>query len=326
MDALAFDPSFKDVVKAYRLLKSRVRHTPTEYSHALSEAVGAPVYVKWENRQFCGSFKIRGAFYRMDVLNEEERVRGVVTCSSGNHGQGVALAAREMKLKAVVFVPQVCPEVKKQAIRRLGGDGVRLVVAGGDFDFADQEAVKYSKETGATYISSFEDPYLIAGQGTAGLEMFMDEPELDYLVVPAGGGGLINGIAIAAKAVNPEVEIFGVQSVASNPWVASWAGGKVKSVEYLETLADGLAGAIPQSLLTLAKRRISDIFEVTEEDIRRAIAFIHKEHRQVIEGAGAVGVAALLTGKANPQGKRTGVFISGGNIDSDRLKEILAEY
>jgi threonine dehydratase len=326
MDALAFEPSFKDVVKAYRLLKNRVRHTPTEYSHALSEAAGTPVYVKWENQQFCGSFKIRGALYKMDMLTEDERARGVVTCSSGNHGQGVALAAREMKLRAVVFVPRVCPEVKKQAIRRLGDDWVELVAAEGDFDFADQEAVRYAKKTGATYISSFEDPYLIAGQGTAGLEMFMDEPELDYLVVPAGGGGLINGAAIAAKAVNPEVEVFGVQSVASNPWVVSWPEGKVKAVEYMDTLADGLAGAIPQSLLTLARKRVSDVFEVTEEDIRRAIAFIHKEHRQVIEGAGAVGVAALLTGKAGERGKKTGVFISGGNIDDDRLKEILAKY
>ncbi|MDR1649085.1 MAG: threonine/serine dehydratase [Synergistaceae bacterium] len=326
MDALPFEPAFKDVVKAYRFLNRKVRHTPTEYSYALSEIAGAPVYVKWENRQLCGAFKIRGALYRMNVLSEEERARGVVTCSSGNHGQGVALAAREMKVKAVIFVPNVCPEIKKRAIRRLGGDWVDLIVADGDFDFADRESARFAKETGGTYISSFEDPYLIAGQGTAGLETFMDEPDIEYLIVPAGGGGLLNGIAISAKAVNPDVEIFGVQSVASNPWVVSWEGGVVKSVEYLDTLADGLAGAIPQSLLTLAKKRVSGIYEVTEDDIRRAIAFMHREHRQIVEGAGAVGIAALLAGKAKPNGRKTCIFISGGNIDDGRLKEILAGY
>jgi threonine dehydratase len=326
MSALAFEPAFKDVVKAHRFLSAKVRHTPTEYSYALSDAVGAPVYVKWENRQLCGSFKIRGALYRMNVLNGEERARGVVTCSSGNHGQGVALAAQEMKVKATVFVPQTCPELKKQAILRLGGEWMNLVVADGDFDFADQEAMRFARETGGTYISSFEDSYLIAGQGTAGLEMFMDEPDIEYLLVPAGGGGLLNGVAIGAKAVNPDVEIFGVQSAASNPWVVSWEGGVVKDVEYFDTLADGLAGAIPQSLLSLAKKRVSGIHEVTEDDIRRAIAFMHAEHRQVIEGAGAVGVAALLAGKAKPNGRKTCVFISGGNIDDARLREILAGH
>jgi threonine dehydratase len=323
MDTLDFEPSFKDIVMACRFLNARVRHTPTEYSHSLSEFAGAPVYVKWENQQLCGSFKIRGALYRMDVLNEEERSRGVVTCSSGNHGQGVALAAREMKVKAVIFVPLACPEIKKQAIRRLGGEWAELVVADGDFDFADREAVRFAKETGGTYISSFEDPYLMAGQGTAGVEMFMDEPDIDYLLVPAGGGGLLNGVAISAKAINPDVEIFGVQSAASNPWVVSWKDGTVKTVEYFDTLADGLAGAIPQSLLTLAKKRVSGIYEVTENDISRAIAFAHKEHRQIIEGAGAVGIAALLSGKAKPDGRKTGVIVSGGNIDDDRLKKIL---
>jgi threonine dehydratase len=238
----------------------------------------------------------------------------------------VALAAREMKVKAAIFVPNVCPETKKQAIRRLGGEWVNLVVADGDFDFADQEAMRFAGETGGTYISSFEDSHLIAGQGTAGLELFMDEPDIEYLLVPAGGGGLLNGIAIGAKAVNPDVEIFGVQSAASNPWVVSWESGVVQTVRYLDTLADGLAGAIPQSLLTLAKKRVSGIHEVTEDDIRRAIAFVHAEHRQIVEGAGAVGVAALLSGKAKPNGKKTCVFISGGNIDDSRLKEILAKY
>ena len=323
---LPINPSFTDVVRAYRFLKTRVRHTPTEYSYPLSEAVGAPVYIKWENQQLCGSFKVRGALYKMNSLSEEERARGVVTCSSGNHGQGVAMAAKELKIKSLIFVPNVCPETKKQAIKRRGGDYVELVVCDGDYDFAEHYANRYAREHGMTHISSFEDPVVIAGQGTAGFEMFTDEPDIGLLIVPAGGGGLMNGISIAAKGVNPNVEIWGVQSEASNPYVVSWADGIVKDVTYSETLADGLAGWIPQSLLSLAKTRVTGIHEVTEKEIAQAIAFMHREHHQVIEGAGAVGIAALLSGKAKPAGRPTGVVISGGNIDEEKLKEILRKY
>jgi len=326
MDRLPYEPGFQDVVKAYRFLRSRVRHTPTEYSYALSELAGVPVYIKWENQQLCGSFKIRGALYKMNTLNEAERDRGVVTCSSGNHGQGVALAARELKVKTTIFVPNVCPETKKQMILRRGGEWVDLVVSEGDYDRAEQDAHDFADKQGATYISSFEDATVISGQGTAGLEMFMDEPGIDYLIVPAGGGGLMNGIAISAKAINPNVEIWGVQSDTSNPWVVSWPDGKVRQVEYRDTIADGLSGSIPQSLVTMAKQRVTGIHEVTEDEIKRAIALVHREHHQVIEGAGAVGIAALITGKTKPKGKSVGVVISGGNIDEEKLKKILAEY
>jgi threonine dehydratase len=301
-----------------------VRHTPTEYSHALSEIAGAPVYVKWENQQLCGAFKIRGALYAMHSLDQARRDRGIVTCSSGNHGQGVALAAKSMGVKAVVFVPETCPELKKKKILRLGENWIELRVAEGDYDFAEEEAHKFAAREGKTYLSSYEDAAIISGQGSAGMEMFMDEPDIEYLLVPAGGGGLLNGTAAAAKAISPEVEIFGVQSEASNPWVVSWPDGIVKTVTYSDTIADGLAGGIPQSLLTLAKKRVSGMLEVTENDIKRAIAFIHREHRQIIEGAGAVGVAALLSGAAKPNGRKTGIVVSGGNIDDAALKEILA--
>ena len=326
MNKLPIDPSITDVVKAYRFLKDRVRHTPTEYSFPLSEICSAPVFLKWENQQLCGSFKLRGALYKMNLLSKEERSRGVVTCSSGNHGQGVALAAKELEIKTLIFVPNVCPETKKTAIKRRGGDFVELIVSKGDYDFAEHSAHEHAKKTGMTYVSSFEDPTVISGQGTAGFEMYMDEPDIELLIIPAGGGGLMNGIAIAAKALNPAVEIWGVQSVASNPWVVSWPYGIVKEVTYLETLADGLAGYIPQSLLSLAKKRVTGILEITEEEIAKAIAFLHKEHHQIVEGAGAVGVAALLAGKIDLKGRKTGIFISGGNIDEEKLKEILTKY
>ena len=326
MSKLPIDPTITDVAKAYRFLSKRVRHTPTEYSYALSEIAEAPVYIKWENQQLCGSFKLRGALYKMNSLNEAERALGVVTCSSGNHGQGVALAAKELGIATKIFVPALCPETKKQAIKRRGGEFVELVICAGDYDFTESSAHNYAIENNMTYVSSFEDPAVIAGQGTAGFEMFMDEPDIELLLIPAGGGGLMNGVAIAAKAINPNAEIWGVQSEASNPWVVSWADGIVKEVTYLETLADGLAGYIPQSLLTLAKERVTGIYEVTEEEIARAIAFLHKEHHQVAEGAGAVCVAALLAGKVDVRGRKTAVVISGGNIDEGKLKEILARY
>ena len=326
MDDLTINPNITDVVKAYRFLSKRVRHTPTEYSYPLSEIAGAPVYIKWENQQLCGSFKLRGALYKMNSLNTEERSRGVVTCSSGNHGQGVALAAKELGVNSLIFVPKACPETKKTAIKQRGGEFVKLVICEGDYDFAEASAHRHAEETGMTYVSSFEDATVIAGQGTAGFEMFTDEPDIELLIVPAGGGGLMNGVAIAAKAINPGVEIWGVQSVASNPWVVSWNDGIVKEVKYLETLADGLAGYIPQSLLSLAKKRVTGIHEITEEDIAKAIAFLHREHHQVVEGAGAVGVAALLAGKVDVRGRKTGIVISGGNIDETKLKKILNSY
>lgn len=323
---LPINPTITDILKAYKFLRDKVRHTPTEYSPKLSKIAGAPIYIKWENQQIRGSFKLRGALYKMNSLNDEERERGVVTCSSGNHGQGVSIAANNLKIKTIVFVPNTCPVIKKEAIEDLCEKWCRLEVCDGGYDFAESYAHRYADEHGMTYVSSFEDPFVLAGQGTSGIELFLDEPDIDFLVIPAGGGGLLNGIAIAAKALNPRVEIWGVQSDTSNPWVVSWQDGIVKQVEYGETLADGLSGGIPQSLLSLAKLRVKGIAEITEEDIKQAIAFAHNEHHQIIEGAGAVSLAAILSGKLNPQGRKTAVVISGGNIDSGALNKILASY
>ncbi|MBR4400517.1 MAG: threonine/serine dehydratase [Synergistes sp.] len=325
MDRLPFDPCITDVMKAYKFLKNRVRHTPVEYSRALSERAGAPVYLKLENLQICGSFKVRGALYKMNMLNERERAAGVVTCSSGNHGQGVAMAASELGIKTKIFVPRDCPETKKRAINWLGGGFVDLRITEGDYNDAEHAAHEYSETHGMTFVSSFEDPFVIAGQGSAGIEMFSDEPDIGLLLVPAGGGGLLNGVSIAAKALNPDVEIWGVHSERANPWAASWKDGVVKEINYSDTLADGLYGDIPQSTLTLAKKRVTGIIEVTEKEMKEAIAFLHREQRCIAEGAGAVGVAAVLSGRAPVNGRKTGIVVSGGNIDDAKLSKILAE-
>lgn len=327
MERLPVEPTITDVMKACKFLRSRVRHTPAEYSFALSERVGAPVVLKLDNQQICGSFKVRGAFYKMFSLPPAELERGVVTCSSGNHAQGVAKAAAELRSKARIYVPNVCPETKKRAIRNYGGEWIELVVSAGDYDFAEGEARAFAAKHGMTFISPFEDSDVIAGQGTTGVELLSDEPDIELLLVPAGGGALLNGTAIAAAALAPKAEVWGVQSEASNPWAVFWDSGKVGGEFTLApTLADGLSGAIPQSMLSLAKQRVAGIIEVTEGEIAAAIAFMHREHHQQVEGAGAVGVAALLAGKAPVNGRKTGIVISGGNIDEEKLLSILEEY
>lgn len=326
MIPLVIDPSITDVLLAYRFLQSRVRHTPTELSAPLSEKLGSKVFIKWENHQIAGSFKLRGALNKMFNLSCDEMKLGVVTPSSGNHAQGVAMAAKMLEVRAVICVPGVCPETKQQAIKRRGGEFVDLRVIGHFYDEAETEAKRLAREEGLTFVSSYEDHFVVSGAGTIGLELLMDEPELDVLVIPAGGGGLINGIAIAAKALRPDIEIYGIQSVTSQPWVKSWPVGHVVEVEYEDSLADGLMGSIPQSLVDLAKKRINDFLAVTEDDIARAIAFLHHEHHQVVEGSGAIGVAALLAGKIPIEGKRVGVVISGGNIDTPRLMQVLQKY
>jgi threonine dehydratase len=274
----------------------------------------------------CGSFKVRGALNKMFSLSLEEREKGVVTASSGNHAQGIAMAAKALGVRAVICVPGVCPQTKREAILMLGGQSVELSVVGHLYDDAEDEAHRLQKEEGMTYVSSYEDHFIVSGAGTLGLELIMDEPELDMVISPAGGGGLLNGIAIPVKAARPEAEIWGVQSVASNPYVVSWPGGKVLDVEYKDSLADGLTGSIPQSLLNLAKKRVTGFVEVQESDIAQAIGFLHSKHHQVVEGAGAIGVAAIMSGKIPVKGKRVGVVISGGNIDDGRLLQILNDY
>jgi threonine dehydratase len=315
-----------DILLANRFLEGRIRRTPTEKSIPLSDITGGEVFLKWENQQITGSFKIRGALNKMFSLGEEERQKGVVTASSGNHAQGIAMAASMLGVKAAVCVPGTCPETKRNAIRRLGGEWVDLRVSGRFYDDAEEAAHKLQEEEGMTYVSSFEDHWIVSGAGTTGLEMFLAEPELDQLIVPAGGGGLISGVALAARTLRPSVEIWGIQSVASQPYVVSWPKGRVVDVEYDDSLADGLTGSIPQSLLDLARRRISGFIAVTEEEIARAIAWLHREHHQVVEGAGAVGVAALLSGRLSAWGRKVGVVISGGNIDHERLEGILKTW
>lgn len=316
-------PEMKDILFAKDFLKTRVRKTPADESAALLEKTGGPVVLKWENLQICGAFKIRGALYKMFSLSQEERKRGVVTASSGNHAQGVATAASLLGVKAVICVPGSCPETKKRAIEKRGGEYVELKVIGKFYDEAESEAKGLCEKAQMVYVSAYEDRHIIAGQGTLGFEFLEQHPDLDVLLVPISGGGLITGVTVAAKALRQGIEVWGVHARANPSWPQAWEKGFVESVEEEETLADALSGAASPVLFEYLKRNLSGLVEVDEEDIAAAISFLHREHHQIVEGAGATGVAALLSGKFLSEGKKTGVVISGGNIDEAKLLSVL---
>lgn len=319
----AISPTITDILAAYRFLKGKVRHTPLEYSYPLSEELGGSIFLKWENQQHCASFKIRGALNRMYALTPEERDRGVVTASSGNHAQGVATAASLLGVRAVICVPGMCPETKKTAIRRRGGQWVDLRVIGHFYDEAEEEAKRLAGVEGMTFVSAYEDFHVVCGQGTVAVEMFLDEPDLEVLVVPISGGGLISGITAAALALRPGIEIWGIHAAANPSWTKGWEEGRIVQVEEEDTLADALSGAASQALYEFLRPRLSGVIPVSEPAMARAVAFLHREHHQVAEGSGAIGVAALREKLLEARGRKVGVVVSGGNIDEAILLKIL---
>ncbi|MGC9371701.1 MAG: threonine ammonia-lyase [Thermovirgaceae bacterium] len=316
-------PEMTDILPAKEFLRTRVRKTPSDLSEALFERTGGPVILKWENLQLCGAFKIRGALYKMFSLSPEERNRGVVTASSGNHAQGVATAASMLGVKAVICVPGSCPETKKRAIGKRGGEYVQLKVIGEFYDEAEAEAKRLCDEAKMVYVSAYEDRHIIAGQGTVGFELLEEHPDLDVILVPISGGGLITGVTVAAKALRQDIKVWGVYAKANPSWRNAWEKGFVEPVEEEKTLADALSGAASPVLFRYLKENLAGLVEVDEAEIASAISFLHREHHQVAEGAGATGVAALLSGKFVTGGKKAGVVVSGGNIDEQRLLKVL---
>ncbi|MCD6263036.1 threonine ammonia-lyase [Candidatus Bathyarchaeota archaeon] len=315
---------FKDVYLAGRRLQGLVRRTPLEYSPFFSEVCGGEVYLKLENLQLTGAYKVRGALNKMLQLSEEERGRGVVTASSGNHAQGVGYAARMLGVRATVVVPRNTPRTKIEAIKRYGVD---LIVHGEIYDEAELKARELERELSKVYISPYNDYDVIAGQGTVGLEMWEEKSDLDVVLVPVGGGGLLSGVAVALKSLNPEVEVLGVQSKASPVMYESFRRGEIVEVPMEESVAEALHGGIEKGSVTfeIVRELVDDILLVEEGEIRRAIALFLEHHHQVAEGAGAVGLAALMTYGERFKGRRVGVVISGGNIDISLLREILLE-
>lgn len=305
----------QDIEEAYGRIRKHITRTPLRHSRFFSSLCGADVYLKLENRQVTLSFKIRGALNRMFRLTEEEKARGVVTASAGNHALAVAIGAEKMGLSAKIIVPETAPKKKVDKIRKYG---VELILHGKTYDEAEKMAISAAKTENKTYISPYNDFDVIAGQGTIGLEILEDLPKTDIILVPVGGGGLVSGIG-ATKGNNPSVKVFGAQSEASPVMHESLRLGKITDVPIKDSIADGLSGNIEEGSVTfeLAKKHMDKMILVKESTIRNAIKLLWDCEGETSEGAGAVGIAAILEDKELFRGKTVVVVISGGNIDDD---------
>jgi threonine dehydratase len=304
-------PTYKDVARARDALGDRVKVTPMLTSASISGVTGADLVLKAENLQRTGSFKVRGALNRVQALSAAEREKGVIAASAGNHGQAVAWAAQELGVPCTVVMPVGASVSKISATR---GYGAAVVLEGDTFDDAVGAARRRSADTGELIVHAFDDPLVIAGQGTLGTEVLEQVPDLDTIVVPIGGGGLASGIALAVAELRPTVKLIGVQAAACAPWAGREPAGY--------TIADGIAVKQPGELTrAILDSRLSEVRTVTDEQVAEAILLILERSKLLVEGAGAAAVAALLDGKA-PMG-RTCVILSGGNIDPSVLLSVV---
>ncbi len=302
-----------DIWQAYKFLKPLIHHTPLTPSRTLHEMTGADVYLKAEHMQRSGSFKVRGAGYKISRLPKESHAAGVIAASAGNHAQGVAIAAAQNAMPCTIVMPENAPLAKVTATREYGA---QVVLFGATYDDAYQHCVELQQQSGATFIHAFDDPDIIAGQGTLGLEMLNDLPDADAIVVPVGGGGLISGIAIAARALKPDITIIGVQADGAASTRSSLDAGSLQTLPAITTIADGIAVKRPGELtFSIMERLVDDVVLVNDEAIINAVLLLMERCKMLVEGAGAAGLAALLSGAINLKGKKVLVPLTGGNID-----------
>jgi threonine dehydratase len=279
------------------------------------------IFLKTENLQVTGSFKLRGAYYKISQLPEEHKQKGIVACSAGNHAQGVALAATKMGIKSVICMPDGAPISKVEATKRLGAE---VVLVKGTYDDAYTHAIALQEKTGASFVHPFDDDTVITGQGTIGLEILEQLADLDAVIVPVGGGGLISGVAYAVKNLNPNVKVYGVQAEHAASMYESIQCSQVATLDTVLTFADGIAVKTPgQSTLALVKEYVDDIVTVSEDEIAAAILTLMEKQKLVSEGAGAVSVAAAMFGKLPLKGKKVVCILSGGNIDVNILSRVI---
>ena len=311
-------PTIADIWRARDVLRGHISETPMLHSRTFSTMSGADVYLKAENLQRSGSFKLRGATYKISRLSEEERRHGVIAASAGNHAQGVAIAAQSLGIPCTIVMPEGAPLTKVTATQ---GYGATIELYGATYDDAYTRAREIQKETGATFIHAFDDPDIIAGQGTLGLEILTEAPEADVIIVAIGGGGLIAGIATAAKALRPNVQIIGVQAAGANSTQRSLAAQQIVTLPTLNTIADGISTKRPGDLtFGIIQHTVDRVVSVNDEDTASAILLLLERCKLLVEGAGAVGIAALLKpGLLDLAGKRVVVLLSGGNIDMNLI-------
>lgn len=314
--------TLQDVENAKAKLTGAVKKTPLELSRSLSERVGTEVYLKFENLQTTGSFKIRGAMNRILNLTDSEKKKGIVAASAGNHAQGVAFSATYAGVKSKIVMPVTAPLIKIMATK---GYGAEVVLKGDYYDQSYEHARELEKNQGHTFVHPFEDPDVIAGQGTIGLELFEEIKDLDSILVSVGGGGLISGIATVVKAINPKCRIYGIQTAAM-PGMATWYKEKATTavVKATPTIADGVAVKNPSQNMyhTYISRLVDDMVTVGEDEIAEAIVLLMERAKVVVEGSGVLGLAAALSGKFQ-LGKKTCVVLCGGNIDLNIVAKVI---
>ena len=305
--------------EAREALQGVARVTPLNPTKSL----GKNVYIKCENLQLTGAFKLRGAYNKLRTLSAEERERGVIACSAGNHAQGIALSATKLGMKSVICMPAGAPISKIEATKNYGAE---VVLVPGVYDDAAAEAKRLCEEKGYTFAHPFNDPYVMAGQGTIGLEILEQLPEVEQIIVPIGGGGLIAGVACAVKHLKPDCRIIGVQAQgAASMWV-SRNNGKITALSSVSTIADGIAVKVPGDLtFELCQKYVDEIVTVKESEIAAAIMTLMEDQKIVSEGAGATTVAAVLFGKVSAADKKTVCLVSGGNVDVTTLSRIITK-
>lgn len=309
------------IKRARDRIAATARRTPLERCRWLSVEHRREIFLKLECFQLTGSFKLRGAMAKLSALSQDERARGVLTVSAGNHGLAVAHCCEVLDLEATVVVPESASRAKVEAIRRYP---VTLIERGAGYDDAERAAREMERETGATFVSPYNDPEVIAGQGTVGLEVLEDGPALGAIIVPVGGGGLLAGVAIAAKAINPQIKIYGAEPLTSPTMAAALQAGRIVEIEEQDTLADGCAGNIEPGSITfpIIQKLIDGIILVSEEAIRNAIARMAREDHLMIEGSAAVSIAAL--DDARLEARNVGAIVSGRNVSFDIFNKVIS--
>ena len=311
--------TLKEIEAAAQVIEGRVVRTPCLHSRTLSDITGAEVYLKFENHQFTASFKERGALNKLASLDAAQRAKGVIACSAGNHAQGVAYHAHRLGIPAVIVMPRYTPWVKVEQTQRHGAE---VILEGDNFDGAKDFAMAAAVERGLTLVHPYNDEKVIAGQGTAGLEILKEHPELDALIVAIGGGGLISGISIAAKSMKPSIDVFGVEMLRFPAMYHAMKGTKAEFAA--STIAEGIAVKEPGKLtLPIIGKNVAEIFLVDEGDIEEAIVMLLEIEKTVVEGAGAAPMAALIRNRERFAGRRVALVLGGGNIDPLMLAEII---
>jgi threonine dehydratase len=312
-------PTIDDIRAAVGRIEGSVIRTPMLVSRTLSEVIGAEVWLKFENLQFTAAYKERGALNKLLQLSAEERSRGVIAASAGNHAQAVAYHAKRLGIPAVIVMPATTPTVK---VTQTAGHGAQVVLHGDMFDDANAKARELTLEKGYTFIPPFDDPQIIAGAGTVALEMLEDAPDIDVLVIPIGGGGLMSGVSIAARALKPQIELIGVEAELYPSMKCAIQGCHLPLGG--DTLAEGIAVKQPGELTSrILKDLVNDVVLVSERDLESAVAMLVGIEKTVVEGAGAAGLAALLADRERFAGKKVATILCGGNIDTHLLANVL---